>query len=136
MSSREHHRRARKAYCINFLRAHGYEVKELPEISPPAHRRIVSRWACRLVNTPEMIARVREYVQSTGDGPRQWRLLKALERQSRGEATCILFGWYMIGKDWNLCTSVGSTFNWKNLYPRIKYHERNSPNAPFFVFYY
>ena len=131
MSSREQRRRARKAYCINFLRNQNYEVTELPDQYPDPHRRKASRWACRLINTPEMIAKVRQYVLDNCKGDlARYRKLEALRRQERGETMSIHFGWYTIGKDWYL-----SSTDWKKLYARIRDHELNHSGEQFFVFY-
>lgn len=131
MASREHRRRIRKAYCIDFLRSHGYEVEELPDEYPDPHRCKASRWACRLVNTPEMIEKVRQYIcdKCTGNLDR-YRKLKALEAQERGETMSRHFEWYTIGKDWYL-----SMTDWKKLYARIKDHEQNHAAKQFFIFY-
>lgn len=131
MASREHRRRVRKAYCINFLRSQNYEVRELPDEYPDPHRRKASRWACRLVNTPEMIEKVRQYVLNNCKGDlARYRKLQALDRQERGETMSIHFGWYTIGKDWYL-----SSTDWKKLYIRIKDHELNHMGEQFFIFY-
>ena len=131
MASREHRRRARKAYCINFLRSQNYEVRELPDEYSDPYRRKASRWACRLVNTPEMIEKVRQYVLDNCKGDlARYRKLQALDRQARGETKSIHFGWYTIGKDWYL-----SSTDWKKLYTRIRDHELNHVGEQFFVFY-
>lgn len=131
MASREHRRRIRKAYCIDFLRSQGYEVRELPDEYPDPYRRKASRWACRLVNTPEMVEKVRQYVldKCTGSIARH-RKLAALDAQARGEKISIHFGWYTIGKDWQL-----PSVDWKKLYARVKDHELNHSGEQFFIFY-
>lgn len=131
MASREHRRRIRKAYCIDFLRSQNYEVRELPDGYPDPHRHKASRWACRLVNTPGMIEKVRQYVlDNCKCDIDRYRKLQALEAQERGETMSIHFGWYTIGKDWSM-----PSIDWKNLYARVKDHELNHSGEQFFIFY-
>ena len=106
-------------------------MKELPDEFPNPHRRKASRWACRLVNTPEMIEKVRQYVLDNCKGEiARYRKLRALENQEHGGSLCIHFGWYKIGKDWNL-----PSIDWKKLYARVRDHELNHSGEQFFIFY-
>jgi hypothetical protein len=104
-------------------------VRELPDEFP--YRRKSSRWACRLVNTPEMVEKVRQYILDKCTGSiAKHRELAALDAQARGEKISIHFGWYTIGKDWQL-----PSVDWKKLYVRVKDHELNHSGEQFFIFY-